>query len=120
MRDKMKFALLLLTLIPGFAMADARYECVPLTANKSLVKAVVLDIGPSYELELWGPSGLISKTAAEYEDDVDAVSYFSESANANVWFFWAEMQEDGEAEGQIVLEYSANKRESIDAHCKSL
>ncbi len=101
-------------------MADARYECVPVSANKTIAKVVILDVGPSYDMELWGPSGLISKTAAEYEDDVDAVSYFSEAANANVWFFWAEMQEDGEADGQIVLESSADKRIPIEARCKSI
>lgn len=96
------------------------FECVPVTANKIVKKAVILENESSYEMELWGRSGLISKTAAEYSDDVDAVSYFSETADVNVYFNWAEMQNEGEADGEIVMNVSAAKSKSFHARCKSV
>lgn len=116
----MKIALILMFLAPAFAMADSRYECVPVVEHESITKAVILDKGANPELELWGPSGLISKTAAEYGDDVDVIFYFSEAADVNVYFYWVEMLKRGEADGQIIIRASGDKITGINAHCKSL
>lgn len=111
---------LLLGLI-SFSTAHAeRIICKPVEVG--LVKSVTIDSVSEKKntMSIQYMDNSVAIGAAEYGDDVDAVFFFSKKLNAQLDYFWAEMQKNNQAHGSFYRDYPGSaKRDVIEVLCKA-